>query len=50
MGGVVLAVIGIAFVVIWIKAVVEYDGSQPDFCKDCDPERCPFPCEKNMRK
>ena len=48
MAGLILLVILIVVFVAWIKAVADYDGSRPDFCEDCDPEHCPFPCEKNM--
>ena len=47
MAGILLVVLHITLVVFWIKALVNYDGSKPDFCENCDPDLCPFPCEKN---
>lgn len=50
MAEILLMVFAVLLIGVWIKALVEYDGSKPDFCEKCDPERYPFPCEKNMRK
>jgi len=44
---VVFIIVAIALFVFWLKAVADYDGSMPDFCVDCDPDICPFNCEKN---
>lgn len=42
-------ILGLVCLAVWLRALIDYDGSKPDTCEDCDPDHCPFPCEKNMR-
>lgn len=47
--GILLTVGGIALVIIWINALVRWDGKAPP-CDKSECDTCPFPCEEHNER